>query len=490
MRKLTAGNKMKFATFAIIIIIIILVLLIFLTKILGAEKEKYEITKGTFIYDKNYEYIDLKGDAIIAKKWTGQYYLDEPETGLSYDLGNSAIAYDSIKNKVDLYGTFYEVGVDGEVKKTEKNTEIRDTSSSKLYKIEDRKYLIVSREINTETNSLTANNYLIIILDKSGNTLLLNNKIDIKTINALILETDIFKFDVANEKLIYNDSKIDLKKIIGSTNQYVEPKKEDETEDNNQNTQGGSTVNVGSNSSTSSTINIGGTTIISPGNSNNSGNNNNNNNNSNNSNNEINNGNNEPDNSKDNNATKIVKSASLRGITPGATFLDVSYAITDPSNKYQVVYLNINGGGTTDTISLDKSNTIYRITNLSPNTTYKVSLGYKAIKNDNTIEEVTEDVLTVKTLKLGGEIKITKITPTKVYFNVKLDPSSEYDNATISVLLNGKEIEKDIKVNTSQAINSNGWTSGFDRNAGDIGKITIRVNNIKDVNLSTSTQIY
>ena len=490
MRKLTAGNKMKFATFAIIIIIIILVLLIFLTKILGIEKEKYEITKGTFIYDKNYEHIDLKGDAIIAKKWTGQYYLDEPETGLSYDLGNSAIAYDSIKNKIDLYGTFYEVGVDGEVKKTEKNTEIRDTSSSKLYKIEDRKYLIVSREINTETNSLTANNYLIIILDKSGNTLLLNNKIDIKTINALILETDTFKFDVANEKLIYNDSKIDLKKIIGSTNQYIEPKKEDETEDNNQNTQGGSTVNVGSNSSTSSTINIGGTTIISPGNSNNSGNNNNNNNSSNNGNNEINNGNNEPDSSKDNNTTKIVKSASLRGITPGATYLDVSYAITDPSNKYQVVYLNINGGGTTDTISLDKSNTIYRITNLSPNTTYKVSLGYKAIKSDNTIEEITEDVLTVKTLKLGGEIKITKITPTKVYFNVKLDPSSEYDNATISVLLNGKEIEKDIKVNTSQAINSNGWISSFDRNAGDIGKITIRVNNIKDVNLSTSTQIY
>ena len=34
---------------------------------LDTEKEQYEITKDVFVYDNNYEYIDLSKDAIIAK---------------------------------------------------------------------------------------------------------------------------------------------------------------------------------------------------------------------------------------------------------------------------------------------------------------------------------------------------------------------------------------------------------------------------------------
>lgn len=484
MRNLSAGNKSRFAIFVVIIISIIAILLIFLSRALKFEKEEYEISKNAFIYDSNYEHIELNGDAVIAKKWTGKYYLTEPDTGLSYDLGTAAIAYDSIKNKVSLYGTFYEVALDGEVTKTNKNTEITDLRTSRLYKIEDRKYLVVANQIVTENGSIATENYLIVIIDKSGNTLLLNNEMDVKTINAIVLETDSFKFDVANEKLLYNDSKIDLTKIIGSTNEYVEIEKADkEDEETVQN--GGTSINVGgstSSSSSSSIVNVGGTTVINPSGS------------STNQSTGSNSGSSSSGSSTivdtEEKKETIKTSASLKSITPGTTYLDVNYTIVDPENKYQVVYLTVNGGGVVDTISLDKTNTYYRITGLTPNTDYTITLGYKEIKSDNTVEEVTEDVLNVRTEKLGGSFAITKVTPSKIYFNIKLDVNSEYDDAKIKVYINGIETEQTIEVNTSQAITSDGWTYSITRTEDMIGKITLKLTDVKNVDLSTSTQIY
>lgn len=504
MRKLTAGNKARFAVFTLIVISIIVILVIFLNRALAFEKEEYEITKDVFIYDTNYEYIDLTKDALITKKWTGRYYLTEPETGLSYDLGNSVIAYDSIKNRINLYGTFYEVGLDGEVTKTNKDTEVSDILNSKLYKIEDRKYLLVSKNITTENSSLSAENYLIVVIDKSGNTLLLNNNMDVKTINAIVLQTDTFKFDVANEKLLYNDTKIDLTKIIGSTNQYVEPKEEEKTEEsddsNNSGEQlaqnGGTSVNVGgsiANSSNNSSAIVGGTTILNPGTTNvgSSDNSSDDKENTNNDNNGASNNNNSNTGTNTQiNATKVVKSVSLRSVTPGQTYLDVNYIITDPENKYQVVYLNIDGGGTNNIISLDKTRDYYRITGLIPNTEYTVTLGYKEIKSDATIEEVTEDILNVKTSKLGGRLEITKLSLDKIYFNIQLDKNSSYEDAILRVYINNVKTDETVTVDTESALLTGGWTSNIDRTDEMNGKVTLKLENVKDVDLSTSIQIY
>ncbi len=69
----------------------------------------------------------------------------------------------------------------------------------------------------------------MVIIDKLGNALLLNNEINAKTINEMIISTDEFSFDVANESLVYDNENIDLKKIIGSTNEHVKQEKENET---------------------------------------------------------------------------------------------------------------------------------------------------------------------------------------------------------------------------------------------------------------------
>lgn len=424
-------------------------------------------------------------------------------------------------------------------------------TESKLYKIEDRKYLIVSEKISNENETINAENYLIVILDKSGNTQLINDKMDIKTINALVLKTDIFTFDVANERLIYEETKIDLKKIIGSTNEYVEKEKpegtgeegENEEEGNEgenqeeENTETPKTVIGGGNatSTTSNSVNVGGATSINIGNgmnqlTNNNTNNNsngNNNSNSNNYNNINNNNNNQPTNSAiensnntDNNTTmnndnattkyndyiindtipnptqantnktKVVKNVSLRSVTPGQTYIDVEYSITDPANEYQVVYITITGGGTTNNISLDKSKTSYRIADLKHNTDYNLVLGYKLIKSDSTVEEVSEDIINVRTLKLQGSLTITRVTEKQIYFNLKLDKASSYDEARLAIYINGEKQSTTISVNTDQAIQTSGWISSITRTDDMIGKITFTLENVEDMSLSASAQVY
>lgn len=59
-----------------------------------------------------------------------------------------------------------------------------------------------------------------------GDTLLSNYELNMKTIKPLKLKTGSYEFDIANEKLIFGEEEIDLKKIIGSTNEYKEIKQE------------------------------------------------------------------------------------------------------------------------------------------------------------------------------------------------------------------------------------------------------------------------
>ena len=117
----------------------------------------------------------------------------------------------------------YRIYMDGAVSKLSQNNTISRISEDQFYKLGDRKYMVVGNTIVNQTGALSTQNYLLILLDKAGNTYLLNNELNSKTINPMIIRTQTFEFDVANEKLIYQGNEIDLKKVIGSTKNYVEP---------------------------------------------------------------------------------------------------------------------------------------------------------------------------------------------------------------------------------------------------------------------------
>ena len=60
MRKLTAGNKTAFSYFGFIIILIVVIIILGVTYVTKSEKEEYEITSGTYVYDKEYNLIKTK----------------------------------------------------------------------------------------------------------------------------------------------------------------------------------------------------------------------------------------------------------------------------------------------------------------------------------------------------------------------------------------------------------------------------------------------
>ena len=454
MRKLTAGNKINFIVFAIIIIVIIVILIACLRYVMGIDKTVYQIEANTFVYDSESVPVLIENGGTMQAKWDGNYHL-ETTNGMKYNVGPQSVMYNKSSGKVSLYGKMYQVFSDASVQTLSGQTEFTNFSEDRFYKLADRKYLIISDSISNEQKNIQTKRYLLIILDKAGNTLLLNNEINAKTINAMNLITPSFTFDIANEKLIFGENKIDLTKIIGSTNMYEEKVEvaDNKNENNNQNN-GGTTI-IQNSSSTSNNNNS--SQVIVNGNVNN------------------NTGNVSEDNNEGGvNNTPLDKNVSLRSATSTSSSITVKYNVIDPESKYQTVYINVDGD-TSQTIALDKSDTSYTITKLSPNTDYTITFGVREINTDGTISERIEDTLIVRTEKVSTNIDITRVTSSNIYFNLKIDPNYIYDSADIVLYVDGNEIErKSIEIET--ATSTNGWTNSFKYEYGS--EIIIRLENV------------
>lgn len=442
--------------------------------VLRTEKETYPVSSASSIYDKDYNYIELTSDAEISKKWTGNYYLKENETKNEYDLGKYAVAFDKNRRTLDLYGTFYQVLNGGDISKISGYNTVNGNVESKFYKIDDRKYLIAANNITNDTGSLSTQNYLIIIIDKLGNALLLNNEIDAKTINEMIISTDDFDFDVANEVLMYENESINLKKIIGSTNEYVQTEEEsneveNETTNETEVAETETGTGGGSYSSTTSTTtsDSSSTTIIQGSGSSQAGS--------------------QQDtswvealnswiqdvasgfqsiyngNSGKQDDSTLTRSVALNSLSADTTYIDINYTVTDPENKYNVVYANVSDGINSYNISLDKNATTYRITDLNPNTNYSVDIGYKIVYADATAEEVVEDTMTVRTKAPTEKLEITRVSRDKIYYNLKVDSNFVYDTgAKLVIYLNdGEYTSIDLTSSNLERAASSGYSSSF-----------------------------
>lgn len=457
MRALAAGNKKRFALFAIIIITIIILLITSLRLALKHEPEQYKIESNITLYDSDYVPIKTEEEATINKKWDGNYYLTLNNSKSTYKLNKKVVSFNETKSKVTLYGEVFKVLFDGQVEKYVKDTEIKNNSGDQFYKIADRQYLLISDSIRNESGSISTSKYLYVIIDKSGNTLILNNQIYAKTINPIVLTTSSYKFDIANEKLIVGSNEIDLKKIIGSSNEYKEKEPEEEPEEDTNEDKEDSKDKVeheqnnNNNGNQNSNIQNGEGTAVGNQNTQNNQNNN------------SNSGSNVQGGGITNsntNKTPLSKSVSLRGAIATSSYIDIEYAVQDPEHKYQTVYAFVEAVGYENMIALDKNATTYRLTDLEPNTEYKITLGYKQITADNEIEDQIEDVLSVRTTRINAKLDITKVLAgkQKVYFNLKLDQNYAFDYAKVALYVDGMK-ESDLVVNLTEAVKQNGWSN-------------------------------
>ena len=383
-------NKVLFAVFIFIVLLIVFVLVLSVYNSKENKNiEEYKISLNNSIYDKEFNYVTLKSDAVLKKEWDGNYYLIEKGSSKKYELGAEPVLYDKTKNELTLYGDIYQVYEDGETEQKEGKTTINNLSDFQFFKLRDRKYLIIGD--NIKSNEFSTGNYLIVSIDKAGNATLLNDDVNIKTIHPLILYTGNIKFDIANEKIIIDKKEVDLKKINGSTNEYVEKKEENKNSTNeNSNPNNNSQIY---NQIVSQIINIGGLV------------------------------------SSNINKTNLYKNVSLRSVKIGASYLDVTYSIIDPQNKYVSIFLaledeeeNINF------YYLNKESTGYRISGLTPNKQYKLSLNY--IVSGNSSSQVADSIIAL-TSNDPTSVRITKLNELIISYNVKMYNEYEFSSANV-----------------------------------------------------------
>lgn len=436
-RKLGKKNIRLFVLFSFLVFLVIILFGFIIYRALSYDNTIYSVSSGSFMYDADNNYVSLEKDASLQQKWDKHYYLsvNEKSNKKTIDVGTDVVIYNEKDYLLYVYGTNYKIAKNGDITYSDKQLKVARNGSPSIFKLDDRKYLIVGKNISTEKDDIKTEGYLIVEIDKSGNALLLNNDLNIKTLSTLILNTSEFSFDVANERLVVGEEIVDLKKVSGSTNQYIEPTDEvtePEKTDTNKDTTTTATPN-NSNGSNNAGGSVSGGAVS--GGSNNS------------------------------EKLNIVKSASLTSIVGYTSYVDVFYAVNDPKNEYLSVYLLIEGTDYNEKIVLNKNYTKIRIRNLKPSSEYSISFAYTYASEGNTdilIDEVA-NVVKVKTKAISSKISITKISNSKIYFNVNYDESYAFESANVVAYSDNVNVGT-IAVNTNQATSAKGFSGVINAN--------------------------
>jgi len=478
MRKYDSKNKVNIGIIVGICIVFAIIFSYFLIKEIKLSKIKYELVPSTLVFDVDKNTILLNETGTIKKKWNKKYYLNYGDE--QYQIGTHVIAFNNNELSLSLYGEFYEVNKVSEVNITKEETKLNNLAISRFYKIADRKYLIVDTSIKSEDSSLQTENYLIIELDKLGNAVLYNNKLNVKTFSETNIVTSSFTFDIANELLIYEDTIVDLKKILGTTNEYQkEEEKEDDTSAGTGGTGDGGTGGAGGAGGTGGTGDgaggtgagggaggTGGTGDGAGGGAGGTG------------------GTGDgaggtgtgggaggtgdgtaSDIITDENGSNITEneiinqtaSTSIIKITPLVNSISVDYVIYDTIGKYLSTFIELKSDYGTKTVHISKSTTNVSIPNLSPGTKYTLTFKYTYMDEDVLKEEVI-DTHVVTTLLPNITLSGTKITSRQIGYKITVDAYT-ISSAKLRIYVDGEKQEEEIVITSDNLIGNFDITS-------------------------------
>lgn len=520
MRKYNNKTKKTMIIILVLFAIIIVIFFLFLKKSIEIDKTAYEIQSGSILFDKENDMITMKSEGIIKIKWGGDYYLKYNDE--DYDLGTHSVIYDSGTGDITLYGKYYEVEKDGNVEVTKGETKLKSSVNSKFYKLADRKYLIVDRTIESKDSSFVTSNYLIVNLDKLGNATLLNDKTSYKTIKPTVLRTSSYTFDIANEKLNFGGDDIDLKKIIGSTNEYDEEtynlnaeKSEDEETDatgtggsgngsggsgsgdgggggtgsggdgssgsggtGGDGTGGSGTGGTGTGGTGTGGTGTGGTDINSNGTT--AG-----------SNSTIN--NNYNSGVSDETVQQIInatKNTSVIRVSANINSISVDYVVYDPNNEYKSVYVEVQNTLTSQTniVYLSKTDTNISISELTPNVFYYLTFKYSYYDENKNLKEYTFDKVGLYTEIPKMVLTTTKIINNKLYYKISLDQNYTITGGTVSLYLNDQYTNINSSISAKGSVNEiSGEDCYIDISSLDLSKANNDILTVKLVSLSFNT---
>lgn len=471
LRKYDLRNKRSFLIVGIIAIILIVIFSFFIYKFIKIGNVEYKLDSGTVIMDNNNDSMVLKENATLKMKWTGNYYLKFDDSKKEEVLSPNVISYDD--GKIYLYGKFFEVRNKDDIVITKDETKIDNISTPRFYKIEDRKYLLVSGSIISSDSQISANDFLLVELDKSGNAKLTNNKVNLKTISKTTLVTSTYEFDINNELLKFGDDTIDLKKIIGTSNQY----KEDDSKGSDDGTEDGTGDGTGTgNGGGNETGQTNTGNVVTPDSKGEVVNN---------KDNKINNDN-KPDDTKKPQATVT----SVVGVTASYNNINANYVIYDPYNNYTSTFVEVrNSSGALIKVNMSKSGNSVILDNLDYNSTYTLLFKYSYTENgEEKYNTYYEETVNTKSPKYYITLnKVSNISKT-VSYNVNLDNRAfnEIISGTVPVTINATlrvgdtviygNISKEVTEGKVPKFLSGTFALPDNINVGDV--VTIKVNSV------------
>ena len=436
MRKYDIKNKRNIGIIIGISIIIIIMFSLVIKFFLSLNKEEYIVSKGNIVFDKDKTTIKLNNEGKIKTKWKGEYYLTYD--GKDYELGNTALAFNEETTEIKLYGKYYEISSGSEINITSNETTIKNSLLTKFYKLADRKYLIIDKEIKSADNLLSTTDFLLVELDKAGNATLTNHKVNLKTFSETQIITSNYTFDIANEILTYGSDKIDLKKIIGSSNNYT---KEDLIPDESKNTNDNVT-NIGTNGNSGnngSTTGGNGSTTGGNGGNNTGGN-----------------GGNNNGNTTVEEIKKAAKQTSVVSVTSTVNKIIIDYVIYDPYKEYTSVYMEVQkeNSDKVEVIYLNTNNTRYELKDILPNTKYNLKFKYTTTEEGQTIIKEFSNT-TISTQKPKLSIKVTKTRAGEITYVITTDNSYTLTSADLVVTITDSRTGETRKETSNVSISNN-----------------------------------
>ncbi len=400
-------NKRTFVIIVILSLIIIGIFSLIIYKYKHAAKIEYNVEAGSIVQDNDKNYLETNEDALLKVRWNGNYYLVYQDRKIG--LGKKVIVFNPVSKGIKLYGKFYEIGESGKIVYHNNETSLRNSVDTKFMKLDDREYLLIDTEIKSNDDSIDAKDYLLVELDRMGNAKLSNYKLNLKTITPTTLQTSKYSFDIANEILKFASKDIDLKKIIGSTNEYKEDekKKEAENDDDNAGGAGDGTNQVtangaGAGATATNNASIGGKYISIE------------------------------------ELIKNVKTTSIVRAYEGMREIDINYVVYDPYNEYKDIYAEIDKEGTIERVEVVRTDTHMVFEGLKADTDYKINFYYTTIDSE-TNNEVKSSFgsLDMHTKKPQYGIVVTRVSgvTNKLYYKVYLQEDYPIDtmNVTLSI---------------------------------------------------------
>lgn len=415
-REYNLKNKINFVVIGVLSILIIIIFSLFIIKFVSIKKVEYSLNKGTVLFDADYNKLNIDKSVIMKLKWNGNYYISSEDNDTI--LGRRVVAYNELTKNLDLYGKYYEILSNGEVNIDKDITNINTQSESKFYKLEDRKYLLVDRSIRSSDGALDTSNYLIVELDKQGNALLLNNEVHYKTLSETIINTSSYSFDVANEILSFGEDKIDLKQIIGSSNQY---KPSDSSSDGTDGTDGtgGTGGNGGSGNGSGNGTGTGGNGTGGNGGTATGDNG------------VINNGEDGED------VVIKKKKTSVLSVVPSIDSISVDYFVYDPNDEYKSVYVIVSDGVNSNTVYLSKSNTNIILNGLKMGTKYNLKFMFSYLDSEGKMLSDSFSEIDVSTVYPSYQVSLVKVSKVsnELSYRISLDSRYTIDKANVSLII-------------------------------------------------------